>query len=212
LIVLFTGELIVRGPLRFLSQGSEINDFLPPLVQSRIFVSGEDPYNPLELIRFWPEDTQVPVFLRRDVQQGIAVSRDGVPSPYPPTCFALLSPISALPWHLVKLLCLAANCSCAFISIGVLLSLSRLRATSSRAHLFVALALGFAPLHTALASGNLILPVSAAGVGAIWCANRKYATVAGLLLAIATCLKPPVRVTHVDWPRELGRIIFSEYP
>jgi len=197
LMFLFTCEFIVRGPLRFLSQGSEFNDFVSPLVQSRIFVGGNDPYDPFELIRFWPKETQPPTFLRKDVQEGTAVSKDGVPSPYPPTCFALLSPISVLPWHFAKLLCLTTNCICVLILIYLLLSLSRLRAASSRAYLFVALTLGFAPLHTALASGNLILPVCAAGVGAIWCSNRRYATAAGALLVIATCLKPPVGIVFL---------------
>jgi Glycosyltransferase family 87 len=190
LIALFATEFLVRGPARFLS--NEFNDFISPLVQSRAWVSGADPYSPRELLRLLPKDALHSEYLARDAAAGTMAAKDGIPSPYPITCFALLSPLSQIKWSVTKILWLAINFSCVLLLIAGLISFAELSWTDPLTYIFCGLALGFAPLHTALASGNLIMVVSACAVIAVWSAKRDYEWVAGVLLGVAVCLKPTV--------------------
>ena len=101
-MTLFATEFLIRGPARFLRNG--FNDFISPFVQSKIWVSGRDPYSPQELLRFWPIDAAHPEFLSRDAAVGAMASKYGIPSPYPMTCFALLAPLSGASWSSIRLL------------------------------------------------------------------------------------------------------------
>jgi hypothetical protein len=56
--------------------------------------------------------------------------------------------------------------------------------------LFAALTLALSPLQTGIALGNLSILVVSLCVLAVWAAGRKRAYLAGILLAIACCLKP----------------------
>jgi Glycosyltransferase family 87 len=200
-MTLFATEFLVRGPARFLRNG--FNDFISPFVQSKIWVSGGDPYSPQELLRFWPIDAAHPEFLSRDAAVGAMASKYGIPSPYPMTCFALLAPLSGASWSSIRLLWLAINSACALLLITALVSVAGLSHRDPRTYMFCGLALGFAPLHTAMASGNLILIASACAVIGMWSAKRGYETLTGILLSFAVCIKPTVGIVF------LGYYLFS---
>jgi hypothetical protein len=196
-VTLFATEFLVRGPARFLRNG--FNDFISPLVQSKAWVSGTDPYSPQELLRLWPKDAVRPEFLSRDAAAGTMASKDGIPSPYPMTCFVLLAPLSGATWSVIRLLWLAINSVCALLLIAGLVSFAGLSHRDPLTYIYCGLALGLAPLHTAIASGNLILIVSACAVIGMWSTNRGYETIAGILLAFAVCLKPTVGVVFLTY-------------
>jgi len=197
-LALFAGEFLVRGPVRFLRERG-FNDFISTFVQAKAFISGADPYSPQEVLRFWPKDLPQPKFLWEDAAAGTIAAQDGIPSPYPLSCLAVLSPVSVLPWHIAHIVLFAFNVFCAVLLIGLLLSLAQLRPDDPRTYIFVGLALGMAPLHTALATGNLIVPVCACGLAAVWCATRNRPTLAGVLLALAICSKPQVGVIFLAY-------------
>lgn len=126
-------------------------------------------------------------------------SKYGIPSPYPMTCFALLAPLSGASWSAIRLLWLAINSACAMLLIAGLVSLGGLSHRDPLTYMFCGLALGLAPLHTAIASGNLILIASACALIGMWSANRSYEAIAGILLAFAVCLKPTVGIVFLAY-------------
>src|SRR5262249_8754304 len=58
--------------------------------------------------------------------------------------------------------------------------------------LFLALGVAFAPLHTGIALGNLIIPAAAGAMLAVWASAKNRELLAGVLLALATGLKPQI--------------------
>ena len=168
-------------------------------MQSKAWVSGTDPYSPRELLRLWPKDAVHLDFLARDAAAGTMASKDGVPSPYPMTCFVLLSPFSRASWSSIHLALLATNFVCTLLLIGGLVSLAGLSRSDPHTYIFWGLALGLAPLHTAIAGGNLIVIVSACAVMAMWSAKRGHEIAAGTLLGVAACLKPTVGLVFLAY-------------
>jgi len=191
-VTLFATEFLIRGPGRFFQEGSAINDFISPFVQSKAWLEGTNPYSPAELVRLWPKGAPHLDFLSRDAAAGTLAAKDGIPSPYPLTCFLILAPIAHAPWPAVHIALLATNVLCALLFIGILVSFLGLGRHDPRTYLLWGLGLGLAPLHTAIAAGNLIVIVCACAAIAMWCARRNRNTAAGILLAVATCLKPQV--------------------
>src|SRR5204863_10118300 len=88
-------EAAYRGPWRAIRSGTEINDFISPYVQTRVWLGGEDPYDLDILARSWPVATN---------SSPAALLERGIPSPYPITGFPLLAPLSALPWKKANLI------------------------------------------------------------------------------------------------------------
>jgi hypothetical protein len=199
LVAVFATEFLARGPLRFLQAGAAYNDFIPPFVQAKALVRGLDPYAPKALLMMWPKDLTQVSFLSRDAAAGRIEAKDGIPSPYPLSCLAVLAPISFIPWKIVRIALLALNVADSLLVIAILLSLSKIRLSSPHGYILIGLALGLAPLHTAIATANLIIPVCTCGVAAIWCAEHNRNTLAGALVAVALCLKPPVGIVFVAY-------------
>lgn len=198
-VALFATEFLVRGPARFLGSGFIFNDFISPLAQSKAWVGGADPYSPQEVLRLWPKDAAHVDFLSRDAAAGTMAAKDGVPSPYPISCFPLLAPFSRAPWSTIHPAWLATNFVCALLLIGGLASFAELSRNDRRTYIFWGLALGFAPLHTAVAGGNLIVVVGACVVVAMCLAKHNHEIMAGALLGIAACLKPPVGLVFLAY-------------
>jgi hypothetical protein len=197
LVAAFATEFLARGPVRFLETGVAFNDFIPPFVQAKALVRGLDPYAPQTLLLLWPKDSTQFGFLSKDVAAGTIEAKDGIPSPYPLSCLAVLAPISLIPWHVVRIALLALNVISSLLLIAILLSLAKVGLPNPRTYVFVALALSLAPLHTAIAGANLIVLVCACGAGAIWFAEHNRNTLPGVLLAVGICLKPPVGIVFL---------------
>ena len=100
LILLAAGEFLLRGPMRALGPGAGFNDFLPPYVQAKAWVQGIDPYSPTSLLELWPAEATRFEFLPKEVADGSLVTKRGIPTAYPPTCFLLLAPFMLLSWPL----------------------------------------------------------------------------------------------------------------
>ena len=192
-------EFVVRGPVRFAGEDFGWNDFIAPFVQSKAWLHGSDPYSPEELVRRWPADAVQFAFLKKDLADGTLVAKRGVPSPYPPTTFALLAPLALLPWrvaHGVWLLLILAS----FASIvGSMVSISGFRWDEPHTLAIVAAMLALAPFHTAIATGNIVLPAFACGMAGVWAANRNHSILAGILVALSACLKPPVGLLFLGY-------------
>jgi len=191
LILLAAVEFIVRGPLRF-SRSLDFNDFVSPVVQTRAWLNGADPYEPASLMQFWPSDIQRPDFLRSDSVSGTLIVKRGIPTAYPPTSFVLLTPFAVIPsWRVSAPLWIGL---CAAMFAGMLVAMWRFgdfASQTNHGYLLIALVLGLAPFHTGFAAGSIaILVVPLCALAFFWAQNWKV--VSAVLTAVVIGLKPQI--------------------
>ena len=192
-------EFIVRGPVRFAVDGFGWNDFIPLLVQSRAWVHGANPYSADELVREWPQDAVQFGFLTKDLADGTLVAKRGLFSSYPPMTFVLLALLTPFSWHINHAFWFLLVVG-SFVVVGqVLASFAGFNWRQPRTYVFWALMLAAAPFHTAIATGNLVLPAFGAAMVAFWAANTNRHTTAGIFLAIAVSLKPPLGIVFLTY-------------
>ena len=191
LLVTAAAEFFLRGPLR-LRQGTEWNDFLSPYIQSRLWIQGADPYAAQNFVKLWPPHKPMFVFVTRDAADGTLVAKRGVPSPYPITSFVVLSPLALVSWNVAEFLWILLGLGAVGVMICGIVAVAGVSWRDPKAWIFAALALGLAPIHTGLATENPAVLVVALCVAIVWLARHARENLAGLLLALAICLKPQV--------------------
>ena len=191
LLLASAAEFSFRGPLRMVRE-RRWNDFLPVYIQSKAWVHGRDPYSSQSLISLWPADNRRPSWVDADAANGVLELRDGMPSPFPLSCFVVLSPFALLSWPVAELLWFAGNVAAVVLAPFALVSLCGCTLADLRARLFLAAAFALAPLHTGLGTTNPAVFAICLMVGTVWAARSGRRKTAGILLAIAACLKPPV--------------------
>jgi Glycosyltransferase family 87 len=182
LILLFgtLAEFVARGPLRAVSVSS---DFAVPYLAARAWRTGDNPYDHDTLDRIWRE---------AGGEQGKKPVKTTTPSVYPPTTLILLAPLTFWSWKAARYSLLIINITLTILVIRLLLSIAQFDTGDWRIILFWAIALGFAPLHTGIALGNLAVPSASLALLAVWASSAKKDCIAGLLLALALSLKPQI--------------------
>jgi hypothetical protein len=185
-------EFSARGPVRALGRsGRDINDFISPYAQTRVWLSGRDPYAPSNLRELWPVFPG-PDFILKESVDGTLPAKNGLPSPYLDIAFPLLLPIAELPWRIAicvwVLMCVLA----VFVVAAILVHLAGVRRHSQLALMIFVSALLLAPMQTAIATSNIVTVVFALGMVAVFCLTKNRAGMAGVLLTIAIALKPTV--------------------
>jgi Glycosyltransferase family 87 len=191
LLLLAGAEFVVRGPVRF-AHAANFNDFISPYIQTRVWIAGQDPYSPQNLVRMWPPEAERFDFLTRDLADGSLVLKRGIPTAYPLSAFVLIAPVAALPWHIAHPLWLVITVLAFGVTVVSLLSAAKLLPRSDLRLAFLAIALALAPFHTALAAGSIVTVAVGAGAAAVWASSRGHDILAGVLLAIAVGLKPQI--------------------
>ncbi len=109
---------------------------------------------------------------------------------YPLTTLLLVAPFTFLPWEWANLVWLLLGLVAIGITIALLISLAGFRRWSDRALVLATFILAFDPLHQAFHLGNVALfgvPLCLLGV---YFAERQQDFTAGVILGIATALKP----------------------
>lgn len=185
-------EFLVRGPVRLLVGGMGWNDFLSPYIQAKAWAHADDPYTPQSLIKWWPADNRRPHFVDENASTGTLEMKRGMPSPYPISSLALLSPFSVLPWPFALLLWEAISTAAIILAAFALLAVCGCRWYELRSQLFFAIVFALAPLHTGFATANPAMLAVSLVIGAIWANYTGRETTAAALLAVAICLKPTV--------------------
>lgn len=191
LLLASAGEFTVRGPLRLL-HGMGWNDLLSPYIQVKAWVHGQDPYSPQSLIHFWPPDNHRPPWVDSEAAAGVLEAKRGIPSPYPISSLVVLSPFSLLPWPVALILWMVVSVAAMVLSTCALISICGYGMSDFRARLFLAVVLALAPLHTGIGTANPAILVVSLTVGTVWAERKGQNKTAGILLAIAVCLKPTV--------------------
>lgn len=198
LLLIFSAECALRGPARLIADGYGFNDFISPFLQSQAWVKGLDPYSPQVLLQLWPDGIHWQ-FLAQHLKDGRMAREDGIPSPYPPTIFVLLAPLTVFSWRTTFIVLVCTSLLALGISLLVLTRLAGLRPLENKELFFCGLALGLAPVHTALATANPILFALSLGITGSYCAERQQASAAGVLLGLSTCIKPQLGAIFVAY-------------
>jgi glycosyl transferase family 87 len=184
-------EFAVRGPFRA-AQAVGWNDFLSPYIQAKAWLLGEDPYSSQSLVALWPREIQHPAWVDAEANAGTLERKRGIPSPYPITTLVIVSPFAFLRWPTAFFWWSVSSVTAVLVAAFALLAACRCRLTDLRAQLFLAGVFALAPLHTGIATANPAMLVVGLIAGVVWAANAGNEKVAGVLLALALCLKPTV--------------------
>ena len=185
-------EFSLRGPARALGvEVRNFNDFVSPYEQTRAWISGRDPYSSAVLNELWPTAIH-PHFVVKESLDGTLPAKRGIPSPYLTSAFPLLLPIAELPWKVAiclwDLFCVLG----VFTVAWVLIQLAGVREYSPLGLIIFIAVFLLAPVHTAIATSNIVTVAFALGMLATLCLARNQGRMAGVLLALAVALKPTV--------------------
>jgi hypothetical protein len=192
LLLASLAEFAMRGPVRLLHGGMGWNDFLSPYIQAKAWAHGDDPYTAQSLIRWWPTDNWRPPFVDENASARTLEMKRGMPSPYPISSLALLSPFAALPWHVALSLWEGISAAAVILAALALLAVCGSRFFDPCSQIFLVTMFALAPLHTGFATANPAMLAVSLVVAAFWATHSGREKTAGVLLAIAICLKPTV--------------------
>jgi glycosyl transferase family 87 len=186
LLLLASTEFVVRGPVRYFRTGYSWSDITQVYVPSRAWLEGLDPYSPDNFIALY-----------HDATNG-RVDRIGFRShsPQPLTALVVFSPIAALPWWWAHLLWSVLT---GLVIVPAIFSLASFLGVGGiyRKLGLAALTLALAPLHSGIAAGNVSIPAIAVGGVAFWAATHQKDNLAGILIALSSCLKPQIGVLFI---------------
>ncbi len=210
LVLLGSALIATRGAWRA-TQPEGNRDFRLLYSCAKAWMAGANPY----------EDTQVRAVFDREAGDpgvdAIGAERTSNQLVYPPATFPLIAPLTALPWRLASPIWIVLNLALYPASIAMIARALRLRGTARLALWAGGLMLG--PAQTALKYGQPSIVVLACIAGA-WVARsramerpdnsasirptNKSSILAGVLLALATALKPSMGLLFLLY--EIGRL------
>jgi hypothetical protein len=167
------GDFILGGIVPSLKTAR--NDFSDPFVGSWLWIHGQNPY----------DRALVAATAERLTHSMLPV----VPI-YPLTAYVLVAPFNLLPWEWANLVWTVISVAAVGLIAWTLLRIAGFKAPDTRAWLLVALVFGFTPLHRAIHVENAAIIVVAICLLAVHFADESRDLSAGILLAIATGLKP----------------------
>ena len=184
LILAATVELGVRGIWRAVS---DTRDFAVVYTSSRALAAGKNPYDDSDLRATWLEATHN----KPDNANALDLAL------YPPTTYLLLSPLALMDWAQVRWAWLLIN----LIGVAVLIvTLTRYgpgKLSPWNAACATAFILGFGPIHTAIAKGQMTVVVTAILALAIVAEERNAVVLAATLIGVAASLKPQIAIPVV---------------
>jgi hypothetical protein len=166
-------------------------DFTTVYTASRAWAMGHDPYDAAGLVHEWLDAGGSPYPKER------VPNEQHTPSVYPPGTFVVVAPLAAtLRWPVARAVWAGMNLSLIAAMLAALVSLAGLRWAEWRAPTLVAAALALGPVRDGVIIGQPIIATTALLVLAVWAGARRrglaWDVLAGVLLAVAISLKPPV--------------------
>lgn len=201
-------EFLFRAIAR--SNGGLLTDLAAPYVSTRLWLRHANPYDAHIFMPTW-DASGAPLL-------GLPEYVSGAHSVYPPITLIPMIPFALLRWPSAVNLFLVCGILLYALCVVGLLRLGwpeykqwREFASDPLALLFVAFALGLAPIHTAFASQNIVLGAACAAVLTICLLSRQDRTktdglwprltpwVAGALITLSVCLKPTTGVFLFPW-------------
>jgi hypothetical protein len=113
---------------------------------------------------------------------------------YPPTAFALFALFSYLSWGWANFIWLLIGLVGIAATIFFLWKLGNFEELNVKTAVFVTFIFSFSPLHQAFHLGNMALLAVPLVLGGIWLAETERNWPAGVVLGLATCLKPQIGI------------------
>jgi hypothetical protein len=171
--LLMLGDFIFRGILT--APQTVRNDFSEPYVGAWMWRHGENFYDSA---------------LTKATATRLTGSQVNLVLIYPPTALVLISPFSFLPWTWANTIWQVLGLGAVAATILMILRLGGLRPDDDRAWVLATFLLAFSPLHQAFHMANVALfevPLCLLGV---LLAERGRDLTAGIVLGVATALKP----------------------
>jgi hypothetical protein len=163
-VLLGAVEFFVRAILRLRSDW--LSDLAAPYTSAKLMIAGADPYNPFTFLSTW--------YASGAPNLGLSDFVSGTHSVYPPPTLLLMSPLALLRWTPAVIVFGLAGLVLYFVAIRAMLRLGWPQyhrfsnvAKDPLALLFLAASLGFAPIHSAFHSLNIVLFAACAAILAI---------------------------------------------
>ena len=176
--VLSVMKFSVRGPIRAVSNSG---DFRAIYLAARAWSRGLDCYDPESIRGMWtevggPEAPPLPQLETRAL--------------YPPTTYALVSPLARLPWRIAKAIWCGLNVI-ALLGMGLCLAdIAGVHWRDSRGLLLIAILFALEPSSTAVMLGQAAIITAALVAASLLSALRGADASGGLLEGLALALKP----------------------
>ncbi len=171
--LLMLADFVFRGVVPAFASGT--NDFSDPYVGAWLWRHGQNPY----------DVALVNATARRLTQSTLPV----VPI-YPPTAYVLVTPFTLLPWRWAN----AAWVLLSVIAVGTaawtLVRIGEFPPGSDKIWLIIAFVFAFGPFHTGIHVANAAPIAIGCSLLAVYFATREHDAAAGILIALATGLKP----------------------
>ncbi len=204
-------EFAIRAIIR--TNSNWVCDLVPPYVSARLWLAGINPYDTSISLKTWYASGA------SLADSGMAFS---VGSVYPPPTLLLMVPLATLRWHPAFYLFMATGLLlyAAVVYMLVRLGWPEHQSLSSLLHdtkatLFLAFCLGFAPVHTAFHSVNIVLVACCAAILALLITAKSTAPLnkltrasrsgslpgilAGAGVAAAILIKPTTGIFLLPW-------------
>ena len=187
LLIAAASEFILRGPVRFLAQAPDWNDFILLYIPARAWLQGANLYSP---------EVYTHIYTQMFAKPWSAAALRSHPA-YPLNTFVLISPLAPFPWPIAQ----KAELALVVVLIGAMIfAISRVANLEGKAAcLFGASVLGLAPIHTGVATGNISITAAALACIAVWAVDAKKDVLAGVLLAIVISLKPQIGILFLAY-------------
>lgn len=198
-------EFILRALVR--TKSDWLSDLAAPYTSARFWLAGSNPYNPFAFFAEWRASGAPNL--------GLSDFVSGAHSVYPPPTLLLIAPLTLLRWQSAVHAFVILGLIFYFASIYAMVRLARPQhrgfsdiATDPLALLFIAIALGFAPVHAAFHSLNIVLFASCAAMLAIAFTFRldsvgrgdlKKMILVGTAVTLAILLKPTTGIFLLPW-------------
>jgi hypothetical protein len=171
--IVMLADFVFRGIIPALGPGK--NDFSEVYVGAWLWRHGQNFYD---------------AALTKVTGNQLADTRVNIVLIYPPTALVLIAPFTFLPWAWANLLWLLLGLAAIVITIMLLIKLAGVRIGEDRALILGTFVLAFDPLHQAFHLGNVALIAIPLCLLGIYLAEKRQDLTAGIVLGIATALKP----------------------
>jgi hypothetical protein len=171
--LLMMADFIFRGLIPALHPGK--NDFTEIYTGAWLWRHGQNFYDPA---------------LATQTSAQLTGAQNHIALVYPPTTLILAAPLTFLSWFWASLIWFSSGLVAIALTCVLLIRLSGLQFFEQRALLLATFVLVFDPLHQAFHLGNIAIFVVPICFWGVYLAEGNYDFLAGIILAIATALKP----------------------
>jgi len=180
LLFLAAAEFTIRGPVRYVQNPSEWNDFSQNYTASKLWLRGKSPANPRNFVALWKEQTWVGLSTN-DIRTHLAPPLGGL---------VVMAPVAVFPWKVAKVIWLLLLLVSFAATVWAFVRTLGRSQNEVRVLILVAACLALAPFHTGIANGNTSILVIALCALAIGAAFEGHDITAGLLFGFACSIKP----------------------